>query len=306
MELNNNLYVAFSFKHLKFSKITHNTYMNIYAYSKDDGSFQVMYDVTYDQLKRANQVKNVDGKSISLIAYRYGSGIFHPEYNSIIWDNISYILKAIDEYIICGKYNIFGKDEVRLESQDLQVQVKYLGENSTVDSKHHSLLLSMIDKIYVYETYLIGFNTCMLHDLYRMYETIPHVTDLDNNKTEHLRKFVTYALEDIPCFENQSLGNIHECIWNSYISKVNGDSATLDFWKTYYDNNSDGVTLSQKIIIDQYDDDAETFHKNVDDLVDEVNSEYSTMKNQLKNNSRKLKKISSGISLPEDGSPSTH
>lgn len=304
MELNNNLYVAFSFKHLKIGKIAYGTYMNIYAYSKDDGSFQVMYDVTYDQLKRANQVKNVDGKSISLIAYRYGSGIFHPEYNSIIWDNISYILKAIDNIIIYGKYNILGKDDVRIESQDLHV--KYLGENPTVISNHRSLLLSMIDKVYVYETYLIGFNTYMLHDLYRMYETIPHVTDLDNNKTEHLRKFVTYALDDIPCFENQSLGNIHEYIWKSYISKVNGNRSTLDFWKTYYDNNPDDVTLSQKIVIDQYDDDEETFHKNVDDLVDEVNSEYSTMKNQLKNNSRKLKKISSGISLPEDGSPSTH
>lgn len=304
MELNNNLYVAFSFNHLKFSKIVHDTYMTIYVYNKDDGSFQVMYDVTYDQLKRANQVKNVDGKPISLIAYRYGSGMFHPEHNSIIWDNISYILKAIDNIIIYGKYNILGKDDVRIESQDLHV--KYLGENPTVISNHRSLLLSMIDKVYVYETYLIGFNTYMLHDLYRMYETIPHVTDLDNNKTEHLRKFVTYALDDIPCFENQSLGNIHEYIWKSYISKVNGNRSTLDFWKTYYDNNPDDVTLSQKIVIDQYDDDEETFHKNVDDLVDEVNSEYSTMKNQLKNNSRKLKKISSGISLPEDGSPSTH
>ena len=61
------------------------------------------------------------------------------------------------------------------------------------------------------------------------------------------------------------------------------------FWIKNYDENT---TLSQRVVLENFDSDPEVFHENVGELVEDVNHEYNLLNTYLKSNGLELKRVS--------------
>lgn len=297
-----NFYVAFSahvypYVHIQGSNNLDVTerYGDLYVYCKDTGRVESLYHITYNQLYEAYYRYSNDCK-ISLTPTTPKGNYLDPRYCSFLWKHMSCVIDVLLGYVH-GEYVVLDKQQ---NDSKLLSYTEYLGDRNTNNIRdHHSLLITDYD--YGRHLYIGGLTATQLHEQYEELKTLSLTHDDWCDKRKNFAQFITTIINTMECWKYTSFDEFHKNIWDHYCGHVkrkdivheilDGENKCLpqDIVIQKYDENT---TLSQRVVLENFDSDPEVFHENVGELVEDVNHEYNLLNTYLKSNGLELKKVS--------------